>query len=493
MSFLKRAANALTSTVGQASNPRIGNVPTPAEEETVVFSPSSQLKSEFAGYNLMRAARNMPTVPTPTTRLGYQEALDDYKKMKETIHASFLPNDRIVQVQDDSDEDDEVAAPPVDREEFDRLVQRNEPNEIERYLEGRAPNDLNDASGADGSFNLFGDHPARQRASSPIPRIRAVQNNQPAADRAQTPDFQAASSTARPYRPGEFVFVDNDGPDDAHNQSFRSHNSSSTSASSMSTTPAPPQQPAPYVPTGTNGDISKEDAEKHGKAQMTKIEVAPNSLRRAAHSAIMPSRIWAGQKKHEHMGIVGATNSGKTYRFLTFLADQKIPICDRYIIVGDSPKRDEIVKGICALMYLSGRPYQESKIEHFPINEVKRAIALCLDPATLHEEKYVFFNDVLISTADARNSLANFANKAKNFNTTLCIEIHHLAGENMVLMRNALQHKVYCDLSPKSLALELGLKAGDDFITKYAGLAKMDRVVIHERDMGEFNKNYTPF
>ncbi len=240
-------------------------------------------------------------------------------------------------------------------------------------------------------------------------------------------------------------------------------------------------------------EITKEEAENITNKEKKKVEVAPNVLKRTMHSGIMPSKIWTGQKLYQHMGLVGATGSGKTHRFLTFLADQKIPICDKYYIVGDSPSRDDLIKGICSLHYLSSIPYSSAKIVHYPISDVSKVISMCLDEANNHFTKYIFFNDVLISNAKNRDLLANFVNKAKNFKTTCCIEIHHLAGPNMLLLRRALFHKVYCDVPPKSLKLELADSSDDSLLIKYSGLPIRDRVVINDRELGNFNKNYTPF
>lgn len=242
-----------------------------------------------------------------------------------------------------------------------------------------------------------------------------------------------------------------------------------------------------------NSVMTAEEAEKRAKSHQPKLEVNPNNLKKTHHSSILPSKVWQGQKMHEHMALVGSTKSGKTFRFLTFLADQKIPLCDRYFIVGDSPQRDEIVKGICALFHLSGRALTNTQVEHYQIRELDKVLAMCLDAANLQQEKYIFFNDCLISENKHKLKIANFANRATNFKTTVCVEIHHLAGENMLLLRKAFVHKVYCNLPPKELARELDAQKNEDIIIKYAGLPKNDRVIISQNDQGEFSKHYTPF
>ena len=225
-----------------------------------------------------------------------------------------------------------------------------------------------------------------------------------------------------------------------------------------------------------------------------KVEVDKTELDKLPFDSVVAAKTWPGIEPFLHLGLIGATNSGKTRFFKQLLADQKIPICDIYIVVGNTPGKSELVTGFAALEYLSTGAYKSKKYLHFMPHEIEEAIAYCMDDSRMKETKFLFLNDCLITTNKIKNQVANFANKAKNWNTTLGIEVHSYAGENMVLLRNALKNKVYFEFKPKQLALALDMSVNDNIIAKYAGLSKGDEIVIEgEGKSGLFNKHYLPF
>lgn len=224
-----------------------------------------------------------------------------------------------------------------------------------------------------------------------------------------------------------------------------------------------------------------------------KIDVDEKKLAKTTFDDVIEAKQWKGLEINRHMGIVGATTAGKTTFFKTMLADQKIPICDVYIVVGDSPGKSEIITGFCTLEYLTNHSYANKKYMHFNTSELEKAFAFCLADENNSITKCLFLSDILISSAKVKDRTANFMNRAKNYKTSVIVEIHHLAGESMVLMRNALAVIVYLDQIPKALARALDMSVVDNIISKYSGLTKFDKVLIHDKQEGIFNKHYLPF
>lgn len=227
--------------------------------------------------------------------------------------------------------------------------------------------------------------------------------------------------------------------------------------------------------------------------KIEKVDVDKEKLANTPYDAVIEAKQWTGLANNRHMGIAGASTSGKTTFFKTLLADQKIPICDVYIIVGDSPGKSELVKGFCTSEYLTNGSWLDKKVMHFSTTEIEKAFAYALADENINITKCLFLSDCLISSAKIKERTANFMNRAKNYKTSVVVEIHHLAGESMVLMRNALAVIVYLDQTKNSLAKFLDMPITDNMIVKYSGLSKYERILIHDKQEGIFNKHYLPF
>lgn len=241
-------------------------------------------------------------------------------------------------------------------------------------------------------------------------------------------------------------------------------------------------------------DLSSKNSKKNDDARkIEKIDVDKEKLAKTPYDDVIEAKQWGGLANDRHMGIVGASTAGKTTFFKTLLADQKIPICDVYIVVGDSPGKSEIVTGFCTLEYLTNGSFSGKKFMHFSTSEIEKAFAYAIADENINTSKCLFLSDCLITSAKTKERTANFMNRAKNYKTSVIVEIHHLAGESMVLMRNALAVIVYLDQSTKSLARALDMAITENTIQKYSGLSKYERVLIHDKQEGIFNKHYLPF
>lgn len=224
-----------------------------------------------------------------------------------------------------------------------------------------------------------------------------------------------------------------------------------------------------------------------------KIQVDKRQLSKTPFDSVIEPNIWSGLKPLTHMGIIGATSAGKTFFFKNLLADEKIPICDMYIIVAELNGQSELVKGFCTLEYLSNGSYANKKYYHFLPTDIEQAFALTLSEENNNYTKCLFLSDCLITNNTTKTKTANYINKAKNFKTTVIVEIHQIAGDGMVLLRNGLTVMVLLNLDANAVSLIIGKPKNDPQIQKYIGLSKFDRGLIWDRSEGIFNKKYWQF
>lgn len=242
-----------------------------------------------------------------------------------------------------------------------------------------------------------------------------------------------------------------------------------------------------------NMTIDNDLKNENQPTQVKKIEVDNKKLQNTPYDNVIEAKQWTGLPENRHMGLVGASTTGKTHLFKTFLADQKIKLSDIYITVADLPGKSEIITGFCTLQYLTEGSYKNKKYLHYTPDEIEKAIAYCLADENINYSKTIFLSDCLLASQKTKTSVANFINKAKNFKCTVIVEIHNLVGDNMVMMRNALAVIVYLDQPAKTLARLLDASIDDNMIRKYSGFSKFDKVIIVDKLQGNFNKHYLPF
>ncbi len=234
-------------------------------------------------------------------------------------------------------------------------------------------------------------------------------------------------------------------------------------------------------------------ARREVEIKPAKINVDEKEVEKMPFDDVIPAKEWKGLEFKSHMGIIGATNAGKTTFFKTLLADQKIPICDMYILVSNLPGKSELVTGFATNEYLTTGAYKGKLYYHFAVEETEQAMSLCMRDNLADKTKCLFLSDCLISSSGLKDNIANFINKAKNYQTSVVVEIHNISGQSMVLLRNALAVKVYLNQKERALAMQLNMSIKDNLIFKYASLPKYDKVLIEDDAHGFFNKRYLPF
>ena len=135
-----------------------------------------------------------------------------------------------------------------------------------------------------------------------------------------------------------------------------------------------------------------------------KIEVDPRAIEKTQYSEIIKPKVWEGIKRLEHCMLVGATSAGKTYFFKQLLADEKIPMFDMYITVGNLSasnkdkiaSSDELQIGYAANYDLNNMNYRNIDSRFFTMQDYEAAINLCMSGETIETSKLIFFNDALI-------------------------------------------------------------------------------------------------
>ena len=227
-----------------------------------------------------------------------------------------------------------------------------------------------------------------------------------------------------------------------------------------------------------------------------KIEVNPDIIKDSGvYNSIIPANHWKGLREFYHMGLIGASNTGKTTMFKRLLADQKIPIADTYIVVAQPVNKSELTIGMASNDYLTeGDKFKSKKYLNFIPSEISKAFGYCKDMENAQESKLIFLNDCLITNSKTRDNIAFFINEAKNFKTTVVVEIHNLTGPNMLMLRGALEVKIYFGLTSLALSQQLELEKNDPIIQKYNTKSnRYDQILIYDKQHGFFNKDYIPF
>lgn len=226
-----------------------------------------------------------------------------------------------------------------------------------------------------------------------------------------------------------------------------------------------------------------------------RIGADPAILDKTPYDDVVPARMWKGIGRYDHTGLVGFTKAGKTHFFKQLLADEKIVSCDKYIIVADPPAFSEIITGIAANRYMDKGEWSSlnDNVLFFTVDEIQKALNICVGKDMADFEKLIFFGDCLINN-DNRNFalIADFINKAKNYKTTCIVEVHHFAGPKAVLMKGGMEIQIFLKLDPAKLALYLDKQKRDTSIQRYASLSGHEKVWIHSREQGDFDSHYLP-
>jgi hypothetical protein len=233
-----------------------------------------------------------------------------------------------------------------------------------------------------------------------------------------------------------------------------------------------------------------------------KIEVDPRAIEKTQYSEIIKPKVWEGIKRLEHCMLVGATSAGKTYFFKQLLADEKIPMFDMYITVGNLSasnkdkiaSSDELQIGYAANYDLNNMNYRNIDSRFFTMQDYEAAINLCMSGETIETSKLIFFNDALIQTPKMTQNIAYLLHQAKNFNTTCVVEAHDYFSQNIKLARNACPVQIFFKLSPRELAKALKEELKSPIIKTYESKDVKERVLIHDvANNLYYNKQYFTF
>lgn len=242
------------------------------------------------------------------------------------------------------------------------------------------------------------------------------------------------------------------------------------------------------VETRVNNEGKETDKSKN------EIAADPEVIKNSDYNNIITPDVWGGLEYLQHCALVGATNAGKTTFFKQLLADQKIPLFDVYITLGNIVKSDELQIGYAANNYLFEKDYKNIESYHFTMDTYMQALNLARSADMKDKSKLLFLNDAMIQSSKMCKEISEFLNQAKNYNITCVVEIHDFFGANMKLARNACNVRIFLQQTPRNLAKSLEMPLDSPLIKAYAIKENTNKIVIEDVSNSKYyNKQYISF
>lgn len=183
-----------------------------------------------------------------------------------------------------------------------------------------------------------------------------------------------------------------------------------------------------------------------------------------------------------NIGLIGATNAGKTHKFKQFMCDKKFPSYDEFIFCGNPKDTIELSKCYCASEFLNGNDWTNKKMTYFNLNQIERAISYCDDPKNASHLKLLLLDDALIQGNKAADVVSNFLHQSKNAKTTVVVAIHVPTGaKDAVKIRAALNYLVVINESPEITAKLMEKQVNDPIIKQYNNKPLFDKFLIKDK------------
>jgi hypothetical protein len=224
------------------------------------------------------------------------------------------------------------------------------------------------------------------------------------------------------------------------------------------------------------------------------IAADPSVIQNSDYNSIITPDVWSGLTYLQHMALVGATNAGKTTFFKQLLADQKIPLFDVYITLGNIVKSDELQIGYAANNFLFDKDYRNVESYHFTMDLYNQALNFARSADLKDKSKLLFLNDAMIQSSKMCKEISDFLNQAKNYNITCVVEIHDFFGQNMKLARNACSVRIFLQQTPRNLAKSLEVPLDSPIIKAYSIKENTNKIIIEDvNNMKFYNKQYISF
>lgn len=213
------------------------------------------------------------------------------------------------------------------------------------------------------------------------------------------------------------------------------------------------------------------------------------------------NKTFPGFQPHLHIGIFGATNSGKTTNTITQTYKGLFNFVDMVMLNGgeaDAKNIENYHRAYLSVIQLEKHQDPTNKFAYFGPSDRQKVYMMAKDPKYSSMQKLVIFDDAQASSNKSNDEMANFVVEAKNANCTCMIMMHFAYnGEVAKKIRGSCSYYVLYNQTESDFNRILGLSAGNPLWKKYSMISdKLDRVLIfdkHEREYYYGTLNYADF
>ena len=262
-------------------------------------------------------------------------------------------------------------------------------------------------------------------------------------------------------------------------------------------------------------NLVREQYNKVNPETEEKMEVPPEEpLQKRAEALAMPklppssgpknektNKTFPGFQPHLHIGIFGATNSGKTTNTITQTYKGLFNFVDMVLLNGgeaDAKNIENYHRAYLSVIQLEKHQDPTNKFAYFGPTDRQKVYMMAKDPKYSSLQKLVIFDDAQSSSNKSNDEMASFVIEAKNANCTCMIMMHFAYnGEVAKKIRGSCSYFVLYNQTESDFNRILGLNAGNPLWKKYSMISdKLDRVLIfdkHEREYYYGTLNYADF
>lgn len=170
-------------------------------------------------------------------------------------------------------------------------------------------------------------------------------------------------------------------------------------------------------------------------------------------------------EQHRHVALIGPTGAGKTWRFKSFLVDQKFPKYDEFIYVGPSRQLEDVSKCYAGKLLLDDGDYTSGHMIYIKLENMDAALLYCTASENQSKQKLLFLDDALIVSSKLNKKISSWIHQAKNYNTTVVISVHEAFGsQDEKMVRTACRYFVGFNLNPAQISKLVSLPVDNPII-----------------------------